>query len=146
MGIIKGQNLRVMVGTASGSEKCIAMATNATFHISSQLEDSSTKDSTGDWQEQEVVGLSWDAQTDSLVTLEDNGTNGELPQDLLSLMIKRTKVHLVFDQTAGTNNRVAQNSAIKKSGWAYISDVSVSAQNRQNSQLSVQFSGTGALS
>lgn len=146
MGTIKGQNLRVMIGTASGGEKCIAMATSATFHISTQLESSSTKDSIGDWEEQEVVGLSWDAQTDSLVTLEDNGTNGELPQDLLSLMINKTKVHLVFDQTAGTNNRVAQNSAIKRSGWAWINDISISAANKQNSQLTVQFSGTGALS
>lgn len=146
MGTIKGQNLRVMVGTASGGEKCIAMATSATFHISTQLESSSTKDSVGDWEEQEVVGLSWDAQTDSLVTLEDNGTNGELPQDLLSLMINKTKVHLVFDQTAGTNNRVAQNSAIKRSGWAWINDISISAANKQNSQLTVQFSGTGPLS
>ena len=81
-----------MVGTASGGEKCIAMAVNATFHISTQLEDSSTKDSVGDWQEQDVTGLSWDAQTESLVTLEDNGTNGELPQDILSLMINKTKV------------------------------------------------------
>ena len=146
MGTIKGQNLRVMVGTASGGEKCIAMAVNASFHVNATLEDASTKDSVGDFQEQEVVGLSWDAQTDSLVTLEDNGTNGELPQDLLSLMINKTKVHLVFDQTAGTNNRVAQNSAIKHSGWAWINDISISAANRQNSQLTVQFSGTGPLS
>jgi hypothetical protein len=134
-----------MVGTASGGEKCIAMATNATFHISTQLEDSSTKDSVGDWQEQDITGLSWDAQTESLVTLEDNGTNGELPQDLLSLMINKTKVTLTFDQTAGTNNRVAQNSAIKKTGQAYITDMSVQAANRQNSTLSVQFTGTGPL-
>lgn len=145
MGIIKGQNLRVMVGTTAGGEKCIAMARSCTFHIASQLEDSSTKDSTGDWQEQEVVGLSWDAQTESLVTLEDNGTNGELPQDLLSLMINKTKVHLVFDQTAGTNNRVAQNSVIKMSGWAWVNDLSIQAANRQNSTISAQFTGTGAL-
>jgi len=141
MGTIKGQNLRVMVGG-----KCIAMATSCTFHVSAQMEDSSTKDSTGDWQEQEVVGLSWDAQTDSLVTLTDNGTNGELPQDLLSLIINKTLVTLTFDQTAGTNNRTAQNSAIKKSGQAYVTDVSITAQNRQNSTISVQFQGTGALS
>ena len=35
-------------------------------------------------------------------------------------MINKTKVTLTFDQTAGTNNRVAQNSVIKKSGQAYI--------------------------
>ena len=140
MGTIKGQNLRVMVGG-----KCIAMATSCTFHVSAQLEDSSTKDSVGDFQEQEVTGLSWDAQTESLVTLEDNGSNGELPQDLLSLMINKTKVTLTFDTTAGTNNRVGQNSVIKKTGEAYITDMSVQAANRQNSTLSVQFTGTGPL-
>jgi hypothetical protein len=140
MATIKGQNLRVMVGG-----KCIAMATSCTFHVSAQLEDSSTKDSVGDFQEQEVTGLSWDAQTESLVTLVDNGSNGELPQDLLSLMINKTKVTLTFDQTAGTNNRVAQDSAIKKTGQAYITDVNITAANRQNSTCSVQFTGTGPL-
>ena len=126
--------------------KCIAMATSAQFHISAELQDASSKDSVGDWQEQEVTGLSWDAQTDSLVTLEDNGTNGELPQDILSLIINKTKVTLTFDQTAGANNRVGQNSVIKKTGEAYVSDVQITAQNRQNSTMTVQFQGTGALS
>ena len=125
--------------------KCIAMATNCTFHISAQLEDSSTKDSTGDWQEQEVTGLSWDAQCDALVTLTDNGTNGELATDLMSLMIAKTLVTLTFDQTAGTNNRTGQDSAIKRTGTAYISDIQVTAQNRTNSSFSVQLQGTGAL-
>lgn len=126
--------------------KCVAMAVNATFHVSAQLQDSSTKDSVGDFQEQEVTGLSWDAQTESLVTLEDNGTNGELPQDILSLIINKTKVTLTFDTTSGANNRVGQNSVIKKTGQAYVTDVSISAQNRQNSTCTVQFTGTGALS
>ena len=126
--------------------KCIAMATSCQLHISAELQDSSSKDSVGDWQEQEVTGLSWDAQTDSLVTLEDNGTNGELPQDILSLIINKTKVTLTFDQTAGANNRVGQNSVIKKTGEAYVSDVQITAQNRQNSTMTVQFQGTGALS
>jgi hypothetical protein len=121
------------------------MATSCTFHVSAQLEDSSTKDSVGDWQEQEVTGLSWDAQTDSLVTLEDNGTNGELPQDLLGLIINKTKVTLTFDQTAGANNRVGQNSAIKRTGEAYVTDVTITAQNRQNSTFSAKFTGTGPL-
>jgi hypothetical protein len=140
MATIKGQNLRVMVGG-----KCIAMATTCTFHVSAQLQDSSSKDSIGDWQEQEVTGLSWDASTESLVTLTDNGTNGELPQDLLSLIINKTLVTLTFDTTAGNNNRTAQNSPIKKSGSAYVTDVNITAQNRQNSTCSVNFTGTGGL-
>ena len=141
MATIKGQNLRVMVGG-----KCIAMATSCTFHISAQVESASTKDDANDFEVNEVTGLSWDAQTDSLVTLTDNGVNGELPTDLMSLIINKTKVTLTFDQTAGTNNRTGQNSAIKRSGEAYLTDYSISAQNRQNSTLSCQFTGTGPLS
>ena len=141
MATIKGQNLRVMVGG-----KCIAMATNCTFHISAQVESASTKDDANDFEVNEVTGLSWDAQTDSLVTLTDNGVNGELPTDLMSLIINKTKVTLTFDQTAGANNRTGQNSAIKRSGEAYLTDYSLSAQNRQNSTLSCQFTGTGPLS
>lgn len=140
MSTIKGQNLRILVGG-----KCVAMATSCTFHVSAQLEDSSTKDSVGDWQEQEVTGLSWDAQTDSLVTLEDNGTNGELPQDLFDIIINKTKVTLTFDQTSGANNRVAQNSALKRTGEAYLTDATATAQNRQNTTFQAKFTGTGPL-
>ena len=141
MTTIKGQNLRVMVGG-----KCIAMATSCTFHVSAALSDSSTKDDTDDFARQEVTGLSWDAQTDSLVTLTDNGSNGELAVDLLGLIINKTLVTLTFDQTAGTNNRTGQNSSIKKSGQAYLTDFSISAPNRQNSTLTCQFTGSGPLS
>ena len=141
MATIKGQNLRVMVGG-----KCIAMATSCTFHVAAQTEDSSTKDDTGDWASNDVVGLSWDASTDALVTLTDNGSNGELAADLVSTMIAKTQVTLTFDTTGSTNNRTAQNSAIKRSGNAYITDISVTAANRQNSTFTVSFTGNGALS
>lgn len=121
------------------------MSTNSVFHVSATLESSSTKDSVGDFEEQEVTGLSWDASCDALVTLTDNGTNGELVTDLISLMINKTLVTLTFDQTAGTNNRTGQNAAIKRTGTAYINDVQVTAQNRANSTFTVQFAGTGPL-
>lgn len=141
MATIKGQNLRVLVGG-----KCVAMATSCTFHIAGQTEDSSTKDDTGDWASNEVTGLSWDASTDSLVTLTDNGTNGELPTDLMTLIINKTLVTLTFDTTNGTNNRTAGNSAIKRTGQAYLTDYSLTAPNRQNSTITCQFTGTGPLS
>lgn len=125
--------------------KCVAMATSCMFHIAAQTQDSSTKDDTGDWAVNEVVGLAWDAQTDSLVTLVDNGSNGELPANLFTAMINKTQVTLVFDVTEGTNNRTGTNSSIKKTGTAYISDISVTAANRQNSTITVKFIGSGAL-
>lgn len=142
MSTIKGQNLRVFVDS-----KCIAMALNATIHVSSQVEDSSTKDSTGDWAENEVTGLSWDVSADSLVCLSDTG--GETSSALLQLIINKTRVLLTFDQTQPnvSQNRtpVSPTSAIKCHGYAYLTDFSISAQNRQNAQVSVQFTGDGAL-
>jgi hypothetical protein len=46
MGVIKGQNLRVLIGG-----KCVAFATSCTVHVSLNLEDSSTKDSTNNFTE-----------------------------------------------------------------------------------------------
>ena len=65
---------------------------------------------------------------------------------MMSVMINKTLVTLTFDQTAGTNNRTGQNATIKRTGTAYISDIQVTAANRQNSSFSVQFQGTAGLS
>lgn len=143
MAFIKGQNLRILY-----NGKVIASATSAQFHVAVQTENSSTKDDTGSWASNEVVGLSWDASTDCLVSLTDptGGSDGNLPQDLFTAMVTGTPLTLVFDVASGTNNRTAQNSGIKKTGQALISDWSCTAANRQNSTLTVQFTGTGALS
>lgn len=142
MGTIKGQNLRVFVGS-----KCVAMSTSATIHVASQTEDSSTKDSVGSWSENEVVGLSWDVSTDSLVTLSDSG--GETTTELLQLIIGKTAVTLTFDQTQPDTNKnrtpVSPTSAIKCHGEAYLTDFSLQAANRQNAVCTCQFSGTGPL-
>lgn len=140
MSKIKGQNLRVLVGG-----KCIAMATNATLNIQSQTENASTKDDTGDWDVNDIVGKSWTASCDSLVTTTDNGSNGELPYDLLTLVLNGTPVTLKFDVTSGTNNRQAQNSPIALTGTAYVQNITITAPNRQNSTLQTQFLGTGAI-
>ena len=73
MGVIKGQNLRITIGG-----KYIAFATTCTVHVAAQLEESSTKDSTNGWQQQDVTGLSWDVSTDALysVDADASGING----------------------------------------------------------------------
>lgn len=65
MAVIKGQNLRIKLG-----QKYVAFATNATVHIGASLEESSTKDSTNGWQQQEVTGMNWDISVDALYSVE----------------------------------------------------------------------------
>lgn len=128
----------------------MAMATSMTLNINTELADASTKDDVVSgvaWAVQDVTGMSWDATCDSLVTLTDNGSGstGELPADLVTAQLANTKLNLVFDTTSGTNNRTADSSAIKMSGQAYIASLSITAQNRANSTITVNFTGTGAL-
>ena len=53
MATIKGENLRVMVGDDIDHLQCIAAATNCTLHCALQVQEDTTKDTVGDWIEQE---------------------------------------------------------------------------------------------
>lgn len=133
----KGQNLRVFV---DGS--CVAAEQSCTFHVGTATEETSSKDSTGNWKEEEVTQLNWDVQCDSLVVATDEGGKGLV--DMLGL-IGQT-VALKFQETNGAQNRVEASSGISKSGNAIVADVSVSSQNKANVTYSVKFNGVGALS
>lgn len=66
MATIKGQNLRIII-----NGKCVAASTGCTLHIATEVQDASTKDTVGGWQENIVVGNSWDASVDSLVIIPE---------------------------------------------------------------------------
>ena len=133
----KGQNLRVFV---DGS--CVAAEQSCTFHVGTATEETSSKDSTGNWKEEEVTQLNWDVQCDSLVVATDEGGKGLV--DMLGLIGQI--VALKFQETNGAQNRVEASSGISKSGNAIVADVSVSSQNKANVTYSVKFNGVGALS
>lgn len=137
----------MLIDNGSGTKYCIASATSATFHVGTQTEDSSTKDSTGDWAESEIVGLSWDASTDALVVASDPvGASGKSTPDIMSLILGKTLVHLQFSTTTpGSSNNRTATAGVQYTGTAYITDVNITAPNRANSTISVTFTGTGAL-
>ena len=132
----KGQNLRVFV---DGS--CVAAEQSCTFHVGTATEETSSKDSTGNWKEEEVTQLNWDVQCDALVVATDEGGKGLV--DMIGL-IGQT-VALKFQETNGAQNRVEASSGISKSGNAIVADVSVNSQNKANVTYSVKFNGVGAL-
>jgi predicted secreted protein len=135
---IKGQNLRLCV-----DGKVIALATSCTFHVTAQLEDSSTKDDTGDWQSQEVTGLSWDCSCDALFSITEDA-EAKLYKDLLNLMIekKTVSVEVLLTDSQDSNRNEAGSVT---TGTGYISDLSLNAPNRQNATYSIQITGNGPL-
>lgn len=135
---VKGQNLRLFIG-----EKCIAAATSCTLHIAASLEDASTKDSTGDWDEQEVTGKSWDASADALVVVDAEDTNGLQAFDAAALV--GTKVTVKVCQTDGEKNRTKKTSGKEFTGSAWVNDFSMNAGNKANATYTIQLKGDGAL-
>lgn len=139
MGVIKGQNLRIKLGT-----KYVAFATSCTVHVSAQLEESSTKDSTNGWQKQEITGMNWDISVDALYSVDTDAT-GVNGVDALDLILAQQQIDVEFTQAAGEKNRVPSSGDIKYSGKAWVNDVSVNAPNRQNTTYTLQATGDGEL-
>ena len=139
MGVIKGQNLRIKLG-----QKYVAFATSCTVHVSAQLEESSTKDSTNGFQKQEITGMNWDISVDALYSVDDDAT-GVNGVDALDLILAQEKITVEFTQAAGEKNRVPGTGAIVYTGDAWVNDVSVNAPNRQNTTDTLQATGDGEL-
>ena len=142
MATIKGQNLRILVGTAVNNRKCIAAATSCTLHLSAVVGEKSTKDSDNDWIEQEITGLAWDVQTEALITT--GGDSGAVDVD--ELVVGET-YRVLFSPTNGSQNRNTTGliSRIQCYGKAILSDLTLVATDRDNSTWSATFTGTEDL-
>ena len=131
---IMGQNFRVFVGGSAVPE-----ATNCQVTIQGNLEDATTKDSTGGWNEEQMTSKQWSVQVDdvdaSLATL----------RALITRFNSDLKTTVGWDQTAGAQNREAQNADFARSGQAILNDLSIQANNRTTIQVSCQYQGSGAL-
>jgi len=141
----RGQYIRLFVGTAANNMKAIAAAKDMSLHCSASVEDSSTKDTTGDAVENDVTGLSYDISGSALVLTTDDplmtGANGLAY--LQGLMESRTKLWWRICLVDGDNNRTIDEGICN--GVAYLTNVQISAQNRQNTQFSYTLTGYGPL-
>ncbi len=129
---MKGQNLRILIGSPA---KCIAFSTGCTYHLSNNLEDSSTKDDVGGFQKQEVVGMAGDISCDALYSVgtDASAVNGEAALDLV---LAGQEVDVEFSPTEGEKNRTATGT--KYTCKAIVNDISVNAPNRQNVTYTIQ--------
>ena len=139
MGVIKGQNLRLLIGG-----KCVAFATSCTVHVSLNLEESSSKDSTNNFTEQTPTGISWDMSCDALYSVDTDAT-GVNGINALDTVLAQQRVQVQFEQTQGEKNRVAVSGGAVYSGYAWVNDISINAGNRQNTSYTIQLTGDGEL-
>ena len=121
--------------------KVVACATSCTCHASAQLEETSSKDSTGDWTDQEAVSKSWDFSVDALMQIDAEDTTGLGFDNMMDLIGQKAEIEFV--QTNGVKNR--DEVKVFRKGTAIINDVSQTMANKQNGTYSVQGQCCGVL-
>ena len=138
----KGQFVRLFI--TDGEQRAIAAAKGLTFHVSVQLETSTTKDTGEMWAVQEPVGLSYDISSNALVRSNDNITSsvpGASADNMQYLIRQGTTVPFQIANVSGDNNRT--KGTIIVSGDALITNFELNAPNRQVASYTVQMQGYG---
>ena len=128
-------------GDPEVANPCIAGAVNCTLHVSVDFQEDTTKDQVDDWLTQEVVGLTWDIQTEALIFLEEQSSTGVEVSDLTVGMF----YPLIFARTAGNQNREAVQNTTYYRGIAILTDLQLNAQKGELSQYTARFTGTSDL-
>ena len=135
--ILKGNNFRIL--TLVGSKyRCIGMASGCTVTLTSNTEESSTKDDVGLASKPTVVSKSWTVSVESLDVTDAAA--------MLTAIKSLTPFTLMWDETSTTDNQTGEQAAFARTGLAYLNDATFNYNDRENSTKSLQFTGSGELS
>ena len=154
---INGSDLMLFVDKG-GVKKSIAYATNHTLEVSADTKETSTKDNgNGIWQNSELGMMSWTTSSENLCS--DSAENGLSYNDLFEIFLSRQTVDIVFSLQSNNQNFDIKNEesfTAPSTGWspdatnnyhgkAYITSLSLTAQNGEKATFSVSLQGAGAL-
>lgn len=118
-----GNSIKVSAGETiiGGQQEC-------SLTMESELSDTTTKDS-GDWSEEEVVGLSWSIECSGLIAVDDKGVEA---------LETAWKAKQTVDIKYGTPQKF-------KKGKALIESLERNSASKEKSTYSVSFKGVGEL-
>ena len=140
----KGQYIRLLLSTTANPSTVVAAAKQMSLHGSAQTEDSSTKDTTGDALEYEVTGQSYDITGSGLVlTPNDTLLTGGVGLNDFETWVKDQLLYWRICVMEGTNNRTVVEEIAH--GQGKITNLQISAQNKQNSTYNYTLNGYGAI-
>ena len=142
----KGQFVRLFLGSdnTAAPSTVIAAARTLSLHVSLSLEDSTTKDTTGEWQVQEPTALNYDISTGALVRSGDTITSAvgaKSFSDLETIYEAGTPVKWKIANVSGDNNRTASSTIV--SGSVVLTQLQVNGPNRQKADYSATLTGYG---
>lgn len=124
MAFEKGNDIRVSVGSTliGGQQEC-------SLNRETETSDTTTKDS-GNWSEEEAIGLSWSIDCSGLVVVDDEGLEA---------------LETAWEGMNPVDVKYGKAGNYRK-GKAIIESLSQNAPQKEKSTYSVTFKGVGALS
>ena len=135
MAVVKGQNLRIFLG--NGDAKPLGAALSCDLNIQLNVQAYPTKDDEGAWANNVAVSLAWSVKAQAVVTDIDY-VEAVGASDLMGLVGQI--VHVQLCTTSGDMNREAEGLPMV-AGDAILSDVQITAQNRQRTTYDVTLTG-----
>lgn len=147
MPAINGKDIMLFLDTDEDLE-ALAMATSHTLNLTSEDEETSSKDS-GTWGDQEVVKLRWSATSDNFVTgIEATDPYGKL----VKAWMEKKKLNVVLSiPTNITEGEVPAGGWLPPTtgggykGKATIESLNLTATNGQKSTYQLSLKGAGEL-
>ena len=134
--ILKGQNFRILT-LVSNAFKCVGMATNCTVTLTNNTDDAATKDDVGMAAKPTMTSQGWSVSVESLDVTDAAA--------MLTAIKSLTPFTLLWDETSTTDNQTGLNAAFARKGNAYLNDLTLTFNDRENSAKSLQFTGSGPL-
>ena len=138
----KGQNFRVFI-----DDQCVAASKTCSFEETAELEEISTKDSTGSAKQNSTKGKSWNGSVDALV-LNTTDTGAQALDYFIKKIVSGVTVSVKFTETEGDQNRTPvadESNEIKVTGTALINDVTIKSTVNEEITLAIKFMGYGPI-
>ena len=138
----KGQNFRLFL-----DDQCVAASKTCSFEETAELEDISTKDSSGSAKNNSTKSKSWNGSVDALV-LNTEDTGAQALNYFIKQIVSGKTVSVKFTETEGDQNRTPvadESNEIKVTGSALINDVTIKSTVNEEITLSIKFIGYGPL-
>lgn len=142
----KGETVRLFLSSdnTAAPSTVLAAARSLSLHISVSLEDSTTKDTTGEWIYQEPTELNYDISSGALVRSGETITSqvgAKSYADIQTLYNAGTPFKWKIANVSGDNNRTASSTIV--SGSILITQLTQNDPNRQSSEYTMQANGYG---
>ena len=134
----QGQNFRLLQqDPVTGKYRCFGMSTNASINQSSNTDDATTKDVLGMASMPTVTSKSAQISVETLTI-----TNAV---ELLKAIASGVPFTLIWDEVSTVNNQTPVGAAFARTVKAYLNDVTLNLNDRENTASSLQFASASPI-